>query len=126
METFITNGDEIILSENTFLVSEIDEDGTIISVNSDFTKISGYSVDELVGKNYTIVKHPDMPEDILNDLKQSSKQGDLWKGIIKNRTKDSSKFYWTFSIIVPVKGNFPNRFLYLGLKPTDDEIKENL
>ena len=124
MEAFMTVGDEIILNENTFLVSETDEDGIIISANNDFCEISGYDLEELIGKPHSIIRHPDMPKEILSDLKNSTKHGDLWKGIIKNKTKDSSKFYWTFSIIVPIKDKYQKRFLCLGVKPTKEEVKE--
>ena len=123
METFFINGDEIVLNENTFLVSETDENGIIISVNSDFCKISGYNLDELLGKPHNIIKHQDIPKDILNDLKNSTKNGATWKGIIKNKTKDSTKFYWTFTIIVPVRDKYQKRFLCLGVKPSEDEIE---
>ena len=123
METFLINGDEIVLNENTFLVSETDKNGIIISANSDFCEISGYELDELLGKPHNIIKHQDIPKDILNDLKNSTKNGVIWKGVIKNKTKDSTKFYWTFSIIIPTGDKYQKRFLCLSTKPLEDEIK---
>lgn len=125
MNTFTLKGDEIVLNENTFLVSETDENGVIISANNDFCKVSGYELDELVGNPHKMIKHPSMPKDLLDDFKDPDKKVEIWKGIIKNSTKDSTKFYWTFSIVVPVKDKYQKRFLCLGVKPTDEEIREN-
>lgn len=109
-----------------FLISEMNESGIIISANNDFCKISGFNADELIGKPHNILKHHDVPKAVLKDLEQSIKRGDLWKGIIKNKTKDSLKYYWTFSIIVPTKSNSKNNLLCLGVKPSESEIKNTI
>ena len=35
--------------------------GIITYVNQDFVEISGFTEEELVGKNHNVVRHPDMP-----------------------------------------------------------------
>ena len=47
--------------ENSNIVSKTDVNGIITFVNDEFCKISGYTKDELLGKNHNIVRHPDVP-----------------------------------------------------------------
>ena len=47
--------------ESMALVSKTDLKGIITYVNDAFVKISGFSREELIGKNHNMVRHPDMP-----------------------------------------------------------------
>lgn len=42
------------------IVTKTDAKGIITYVNEPFCKISGYSQEELIGKNHNIVRHPDV------------------------------------------------------------------
>ena len=61
--------------EKSNIISRTDTAGIITFVNDEFCKISGYTKDELIGKNHNIVRHPDIP---------ASKFKLLWE-IIKNK-----------------------------------------
>ena len=74
------------------LISTTDEKGIISYVNEDFCAISGYTIDELVGQEQNIVRHPDMTRAIFKDLWQHLKSGRPWRGAIKNRCK-GGRFY---------------------------------
>ena len=43
------------------LVSTTDLRGVITYANDSFCKVSGYTINELKGKNHNMVRHPDMP-----------------------------------------------------------------
>jgi aerotaxis receptor len=43
------------------IVSKTDLKGIITYVNDQFVEMSGFSRDELIGKNHNIIRHPDMP-----------------------------------------------------------------
>lgn len=83
------------------LISETDVFGSIIFVNDDFCRLSGYSAEELLGKPHNIVRHPDMPREFFRQLWDTIKKGNVFRGIIKNRTKDGSH-YWVNATIMPV------------------------
>lgn len=87
--------DENIISSST------DSKGVIKSVSNAFVEISGYSREELIGKNHNIVRHPDMPNSIYNELWSTISSGNCWKGEIKNLRKDGTS-YWVSAIIEPV------------------------
>jgi PAS domain-containing protein len=52
---------EIAFPQGCVLVSKTDTKGIITYCNRSFIEISGYSEDELMGKNHNLVRHPDMP-----------------------------------------------------------------
>ena len=48
--------------KDTILVlSKTDRKGIITYANPAFVAISGYSENELIGRNHSLVRHPDMP-----------------------------------------------------------------
>jgi len=59
------------------IASKTDLDGNIIYVSKAFCKISGYSSEELIGKNHRIIKHPDNNPDIYTDLWGTIKNGKI-------------------------------------------------
>lgn len=91
---------ETLLNEDSFLVSETDTKGNIIFANEEFCKIAEYQMDELIGKPHNIVRHPDMPKAAFKDLWDTIKNGDVWHGYVKNKTK-SGGYYWVFATVYP-------------------------
>ena len=81
-----------IIDKNV-ISSTTDLHGKITEVSQAFCDISGYSKAELIGKNHNIVRHPDMPEAIYEELWKTIKAGHTWKGEIKNLHKNGSA-YW--------------------------------
>jgi PAS domain S-box-containing protein len=90
---------EAILSEN-ILFSRTNEKGIITDASKAFCKLSGYSKEELLDNPHSIVRHPDMPGEVFKELWQTIKQGDTWKGEIKNLAKDGHS-YWVEASVSP-------------------------
>lgn len=84
-----------------YITSTTDLNGLITSVSEAFCKISGYDKSELIGKQHSIVRHPDTPKEVFKDLWETIKSGNTWSGIIKNKKKDG-EFYWVDSTVEPV------------------------
>ena len=70
---------ETIVPENAFIYSRTDLKGRITEANEVFAEISGYSVDEMIGKPHSLVRHPDMPKEAFADLWKSLKAGRPWQ-----------------------------------------------
>jgi aerotaxis receptor len=75
----MTDSNEIELTSKSFLVSETDENGNIKFANDEFCEISGYTMDELIGKPHSIVRHSDMPKAAFKDMWETIKAGKKWK-----------------------------------------------
>ncbi len=87
--------------EDVTIISITDLKGIITYVNQDFIDVSGFTEDELVGKNHNIVRHPDMPPEAFQDLWDTVKQGKTWRGTVKNRCKNGDH-YWVDAYVTPV------------------------
>ena len=89
---------ETQVPEGELIISRTDLHGRITYANEMFASISGYSVDELVGKPHSIVRHPDMPKSVFAKMWEDLKTVGKWQGIVKNMRKDEG-FYWVHAII---------------------------
>ena len=87
--------------DKSMIVSKTDPHGIITYVNEQFCDISGYRADELIGRSHRIVRHPDTPESVFQDLWKTILSGNMWKGVLKNRKKDGSA-YWVHAFIYPI------------------------
>jgi len=95
---------EIPFPSGKYVVSKTDLKGVITYANDTFVELSGFSREELVGKDHNIVRHPDMPPAAFQWLWDTIKQGLPWCGIVKNRAKNGDH-YWVKAFVVPVVEN---------------------
>ncbi|MDR2034431.1 MAG: PAS domain-containing protein [Helicobacteraceae bacterium] len=115
---------EIILNDNHFLVSQTDSHGRITFANEDFLKVCGFSLNELIGKPHSIVRHPDMPKAAFKQLWDTIQSGKVWTGFVKNRAKNGD-FYWVYATIMHAT-NCSGEKAYISArrKPNRAEIVE--
>ncbi|MRI59077.1 MAG: PAS domain-containing sensor histidine kinase [Epsilonproteobacteria bacterium] len=85
--------------DSSNIVSKTDINGIITYVNEEFCKISGYSKEELIGKNHNIVRHPDVPKAKFERFWKTILAKRIWKGTVKNRAKDGSTFFVNTTVI---------------------------
>jgi len=45
--------------------------------------VSGFARNELLGSNHNIIRHPDVPEAVFEDLWRNLKQGKPWTAAVK-------------------------------------------
>ncbi len=65
--------------EASNIVSMTDAAGNITYANDEFCRISEYSRKELIGQNHRIIRHPDMPKKVFEDLWTTISSGKIWK-----------------------------------------------
>ncbi len=100
---------QLVLLQNTLknlifessIFSLTDAKGSLVSVNKSFEEITGYSQDELIGKNHNIVSSGYHDKSFYEGLWGKLKKGLIWKGRIKNKKKDGS-YFWVYSVIAPI------------------------
>ncbi len=85
--------------ESSNIVSRTDINGIITFANDEFCKISGYSREELIGKNHNIVRHPDVPAENFRRLWETILAKKTYKATVKNRAKDGSTFYVNTTVV---------------------------
>lgn len=95
-----TTHQEIFLNEETLLVSATDQNGIIKEVNQDLIDISGFSENEMIGQAHNLLRHPDMPDEVFDDMWRDLKSGKPWTSLIKNKTKNGN-FFWASTTIAP-------------------------
>ena len=113
---------EIDYPESMVLMSHSDLTDVITYANDAFVEISGYTRDELIGENHSIVRHPDMPQWVFADLWRTVKGGHPWRGCMKNRAKNGDH-YWAAATVSPIMNN-GNVVGYLALrkKPEREDV----
>lgn len=89
-------------------------------VNRKFTEVTGYSREEVIGKNPRILKSGEMPEEVYRDLWSKISSGREWQGELLNRKKNG-ELYWEFASISPMRGPGGAITNYIGVK---EEITE--
>jgi PAS domain S-box-containing protein len=89
--------------------------GIIEYANPQFTKVTGYTLAEAVGKNPRVLKSGAQPESIYRDLWQTISAGREWRGEFCNRRKDGT-LYWEEVSISPVTNEAGAITHYLAVK----------
>lgn len=83
------------------LVSITNRKGIIQYANENFANLTGYTQDELIGRNHNIVNSGYHPHSFWQNMWQTILNGNTWRGEVCNRKKDGS-FYWVDSFIIPI------------------------
>jgi len=111
------------------IVSEADSDGNITFVNDKFCEISGYKREELIGKNYKILRSPSQPQSFYIDLWVVILSGRVWKGQQMSVKKGGKDFYYTDTTITPFKDSNGKIIKFVGIQfdiTAEIKLKETL
>ena len=92
-------GYKIAMDESS-IVSKTDVTGRIIYANKNFYDNSGYTHKEVIGKNHRLLRHPDTPKKLFEEMWKKITSKQVWHGILQNRGKNGD--YWIDSTIVPI------------------------
>lgn len=102
-----TNKKYIELIDKYVITSKTNTKGIVTDVSDAFTKISGYSKKEIIGKTHSIVSHPDTPKELYKNMWETILAGKIFKGEIKNLNK-SKKEYWVDITVTPQVDRYNN------------------
>lgn len=100
-----------------------DTQGNIEYVNAEFEQVSGYSIQEVLGKNPRILKSELTPAYLYEELWEAISQGKSWDGELINRSKDGNLFY-EHGYFSPVMDNNGSIKHYLAIKKNITEQKK--
>ncbi len=88
--------------EEYALVLRCDSRGNILYASQKFCELSQYSQSELIGASYEIIASGAHSSSFFSELLQTISLGNVWKGVICNRSKGGAVF-WVQATIVPEK-----------------------
>ncbi|GAM10881.1 blue-light-activated protein [Geobacter sp. OR-1] len=78
-------------------------EGLIEHVNPKFTEVTGYSEQEVIGRNPSVLKSGQTSLETYQDLWETILDGREWRGEFLNRKKNG-ELYWEEAMISPIKG----------------------
>lgn len=97
------------------IVALTDVQGNITDANENFSRISGYAREELLGENHRLLNSGAHDTAFFRDLWRTIAGGDVWKGEICNQRKDGSR-YWVDTAIAPVLSDDARPRAYVALR----------
>ena len=101
---------------------EFDLDGTIISCNQNFCEISGYSMQELVGKNHKMFMPVDFDDRDYRDFWYNLKRGTVSSGEFRRIGKHYREF-WIYGNYNPIKNPYGETYRILKIASDITEKK---
>lgn len=119
----ISNSYKEAIDESNIIL-RMDLDKKIVYANEAFYKISGYSKEELIGKDYSFLKHVGLTQKEFDRKYKEIFSGNIWKGKISNYKKNGDIFHCSVTMY-PLKDKKGNVIEYMGIRHDITEI-ENL
>lgn len=106
------------------IIAMTDLEGNITFVNDRFVEISGYSRDELMGRNHRILNSGFHSKDFFASMWAEISQGHIWHGEVCNKRKDGT-LYWVDATILRIVGERgESQYLAVRFDITDRKKKE--
>ena len=87
--------------DENLMVTKSDLAGNITYANENFCKTTGYTNDEIIGKNHSILKDKSYPESFYSNMWSKISSKETWQGRIRNVKKDGT-LYWVDATISPI------------------------
>lgn len=84
------------------MVMIFDKEGKIEYVNPNFTEVSGFNLEDIIGKNPDVLDAKKQPKELRENMWQTIRSGHRWRGELFNRAKNGL-YYWVDTSISPVK-----------------------
>ncbi|MEM7785490.1 MAG: PAS domain S-box protein, partial [Planctomycetota bacterium] len=91
------------------------EDNPIIYVNPGFEKLTGYSVEESVGRNCRFLQGPETDKSTVRKLRKAIKRGEFCQVKLLNYKKNG-KAFWNELVITPVRDEKGELSHFIGIQ----------
>jgi PAS domain S-box-containing protein len=105
------------------IVSITDSAGNITYANDMFSRISGYSKEELIGANHRIVHSDEQPSDYWDAMWKTISSGHVWRDVVCNRAKNGSRF-WVDTVVAPFFDSRGQVSKYIAIRMDTTNIRQ--
>ena len=102
-----------------------DLQGQVQYVNPKFCQVTGYSEQDVIGKNPGILKSGEFPQEDYQKMWEVLGKGEQWRGEFHNRRKDGTLF-WELASISPIRDQYGEITHYVAVKEDITEFKATL
>ncbi|HFU75643.1 MAG TPA: PAS sensor domain-containing protein, partial [Arcobacter sp.] len=80
--------------------------------------------EELVGQPHNLIRHPFMPSAAFADLWKTVQSGNVWTGIVVNKTKNGG-FYWVKTNVFPSRNpDGSTKYSSVRVMPSKEEVED--
>ena len=100
-----------------------DVEGNVEYVNPRFTRLTGYTLPEVLGKKTSVVKSGQTPDEVYRDMWHTIKSGQTWQGEFLNKKKNGD-LYWENAVIAPVLGHDGQIINFIAIKEDISKRKQ--
>ena len=100
-----------------------DRDGTIVWINPAFTRLTGYTLEDVQGQNPRLLRSGVQPDEFYQQMWETILAGKIWKGGLVNRRHDGSLYHEEMTI-TPVLDSQENITHFIGVKEDITERKQ--
>jgi len=111
---------------NTSMICyKLDIDKNIIEINELFSKTYRYDKDEVIGKNFLMLKDSNVSKDFISGMIKEIDNNRVWNGVSRNISKSGHK-YIIKSMIIPILDEEGNLIHFLCLDQNITQIIDSL
>nr|AML79549.1 putative LOV domain-containing protein [Cyrilla racemiflora] len=108
--------DALATLQQTFVVSDATKpDCPIVYASSGFFTMTGYSTNEVIGRNCRFLQGPDTDQNEVEKIRNATRTGKSYCGRLLNYKKDGTPF-WNLLTITPVKDNNGRTIKFIGMQ----------
>ncbi|MBN1634520.1 MAG: PAS domain S-box protein [Ignavibacteria bacterium] len=111
-----------VAEQTSDLIFITDTKGRIEYTNPAFTSVTGYTKEEVIGKNPNILKASDEYDAVYEDLWKTITSGKNWYGEFLNKKKNGELFY-LYGSVSPIKDDTGNITNYIAISSDISRIK---
>ncbi|TCO06820.1 PAS domain S-box protein [Natronoflexus pectinivorans] len=105
----------VATSQSPATIVITDANGDIQYVNAKFCDLTGYSLDEVIGKNPRVLKSNETDPEVHKQLWLTISSGEEWHGEFINRKK-SGELYYESAVIAPILNDFGKITNFIAVK----------
>ena len=111
--------------DRTSLVSELDSKGAITNVNGNFSQLTGFKRNEVLGKQFDSLLH--LNDQLAETIMESLNDKGLWEGEVQRKGKEGK--HWVYSTIIKYTepGGSPKYFMLeqdISLRKENEMLKD--